>query len=203
MGISFICPLFISAWKNIERRHSFLHLLPERTKIKQGRKKNKIKSNTDIVLYFHFFVVLILIVPFCRDTTPPSHMSSNTKKVAFQHLQKCDAQAAGHGGGEKSRMFHVYHTVSHDNMHKGGLLHDGTVRMMTHKKINTLKWSVVLLVILFLSPYFLPFKQKTETQVSFFNILFIQETNKGKILTHFLNVRSIDQTEHSQKTIKH
>lgn len=74
--------------------------LKEQKSNKEGN-KNKIASNTDIVLYFHFFVVLILIVPFCRDTTPPSRMSSDTKAVAFRCLQKCDDQAGGHGGGEK------------------------------------------------------------------------------------------------------
>lgn len=126
VGISFIC---FSAWKKILNeviRFSVFCLKGQKSN-KEGN-KNKIASNTDIVLYFHFFVVLLLVVPLCRDTTPPSGMSSDTKTVAFQHLRKCDAQAGGHG---EYFSFHVYQTVTHDNMHRGGVLCDGAVRTTT------------------------------------------------------------------------
>lgn len=38
--------------------------------------KNKIASHIYVVLYFHFFIILFLMVFFCSDTTPPSHTLS-------------------------------------------------------------------------------------------------------------------------------
>lgn len=95
---------------------------------KEGN-KNKIASNTDIVLYFHFFVVLILVVPFCRH-----HHASFAHEQRHKDGCLSAPPKVWRSGWRTWRWrkkapeyfrFHVYQTVTYDNMHRGGVLRDG------------------------------------------------------------------------------
>lgn len=176
VGISFIC---FSAWKNIEWRRSFPRLLLERTKIKQGRKQKQ--DNTQ-----HWHSSLFSRAVLSRHHASFAHeqrhkdgcLSAPFESVTLRLQDMAEEKKAP----EYSR-FHVYQTVTHDNVHKGGVLHDGAVRVMTHKKINTLKWSAALL-----SPFvfvsLLPSFQAEDRNANIFFRYFIHTRNKQRKNSH-------------------